>query len=73
MKGLKLLAVGFSNGEVRIYSFPCISYSGASSYRVQKLHVGSVSKCSFNRRSTLLLTIGELENGIISWNVGTNV
>ena len=66
-----LLAVGFSNGEVRIYNYPCISYVGASSYRVQKLHVGPVSKCSFNSNATLLLTIGELENGIISWSLCT--
>ena len=69
-----LLAVGFSNGEVRLYQYPCICISNeADHYRVEKLHVGPVSRCSFNHNSSLLLTLGKLENGIAVWrlNKGT--
>jgi WD40 repeat protein len=75
----KLLAVGFSNGEVRLYQYPCISYGSNSNsnqsnsqsqyYRVEKLHVGPVSKCSFNHNSSLLVTLGKMENEIFIWKL----
>lgn len=64
----KLLAVGFSNGEVRLYSYPCSSYPAP--YRVhKKLHVGPVLRCSFNCNSTLLVTVGRDENSIVIWGL----
>jgi microtubule-associated protein-like 6 len=60
----KLLAVGFSNGEIRIYNNPCVSYP--SLYRVEKAHVGPVLKCCFDCNSTVLLSIGQKENGIVT-------
>ncbi len=62
-----LLVAGFSNGEVRLYQFPCVS--NQAKYRVQKLHVGPVSKCSFNRGSSLLITLGEQENAVAVWRL----
>ena len=66
-KNGELIAAGFSNGEVRLYDFPCISYPAP--YIMQTLHVGPVSRCSFNSDTTLLLTVGQNENHIVTWKI----
>lgn len=71
-KDEKLLAVGLSNGEIRIYPYPCTTTTKTSEkneYYSQKIHIGPVSKCIFNSNSSLMISLSEGENHLVIWKI----
>ena len=62
-----LLAVGMSNGEVRLYSFPVLP--NQKYIQCVQLHAGPVSLCRFNCNGTHLVTNGKIDGTIAIWKV----
>ena len=62
-----LLAVGMSNGEVRLFTYPVLPQQEEQCRNL--LHAGPVSHCRFNCNSTHLITSGERDGTIAIWKV----
>jgi microtubule-associated protein-like 1/2 len=63
----EVLAVGLSNGEVRLYQYPVLPKQ--EDYHSVQLHAGPVSHCCFNCDGTHLITNGTMDGTIAIWKV----
>ncbi len=63
----KSLIVGLSNGELRLYPYPCLE--GKIRFQTQTVHSGRVSKCTFNSNSSLMISLCQTENHLVIWRL----
>lgn len=64
-----LIAVGLSNGDVKLYPYPCISDAEETCDSAQNVHIGPVSKCIFNSDTSLMISLCREENNLVIWRL----
>jgi WD40 repeat protein len=62
----KFLAVGFQNGNVRFYRYPCLGDNPA--FVEYKVYSGPVSAIIFNQNTNSIFTSGKTERNVVHWN-----
>lgn len=63
----KFLAVGFLDGKIRIYRYPCLGDDPA--FLEYKIHSGAVSAILFVQETNSMFSLGKTERNIVHWKL----